>query len=127
MKAKSVGFISIGLLIAFITFGAVAPTEFDPVGKWKFSAPDAPYPYGTGSLVVKLDGEDLRVTLAFQDVAYQFPGESVEFEEDVLAFNIYLDGEDIFLSMKFVDEDKLSGRAIYSEGAIPLTASRVKE
>lgn len=127
MKTKRTGIILIGLLITFAIPGAAMTTEFNPVGNWTFSAPDAPYPYGTGSLEVKMDGDDMGVTLTFTDVEYKFFGEGVKFEDDVLSFSIYLDGEDIFLSLKFVDKDKLSGRAVYFEGAIPLTAKRNKE
>lgn len=127
MKIERAGIILIGLLTVFVTIGAVTPPEFNPVGKWKFSAPDAPYPYGTGLLEVKMDEEDVGVTISFEDVEYKLYGESVKFEENVLAFSLFIDGTDISLSMKFIDKDKLSGKAVYYDGAIPLTANREKE
>ncbi|MCD4768912.1 MAG: hypothetical protein K8R35_01940 [Bacteroidales bacterium] len=127
MKTKKSGIILIGLLITFVTLGAATASEFDPIGKWKFSAPDAPYPYGTGMFEVKIDGEDFGVTLSMPDVEYKLHGESVKFEDSVLSFNLFIDGVDVFLSMKFIDKDKLSGRAVYFEGAISLTANRDKE
>ena len=99
----------------------------DPVSMWDFSAPDAPYGYNNGILDIKNDDEGYAVTLSFTGMEYKFECSGVSFKDGKLSFALYLDGEDIFLSMEFENNDKMFGKASYSEGALPITAKRKVE
>ena len=116
----------ISMILGVFTLSSFTAGKYDPVGKWKFSAPDAPYGYEAGTIEVKKADDKYTATIMFEDFDYKFEGEKVKFADDKLSLSLYLDGEDIYLVMKFTDKDKLSGKAIYSEGELPLTAKRAK-
>ena len=42
----------------------------------------------------------------------------------VFLFSIYLEGQDIKVMLKMENESNMSGKAVYSEGEVPLTLYR---
>jgi hypothetical protein len=128
MKIKSTFLLSLILILGFISINAMSTAEKDPVGKWKFTAPGAPYDYDQGIIEITKETDEYKATLSFTGMDYKIELEKVKFEEEKLSFSLYLEGEVINVLMSFNEEDKLEGKALYSEGEVALYATReVKE
>ena len=51
-------------------------------------------------------------------------GDRVKFENDSLCFHAFIEGQDISVKVKCETETKMAGKAVYSEGVIPLSLTR---
>lgn len=124
MKKKGSFLIIFIFILGFLTVNVFSATVKDPVGKWKFTAPGAPYGYDQGLIEIVKETDEFTATLTFTGMNYKFDLEKVKFEEEKLSFNIFLEGEEIYVLMSFSEEDKLSGKALYSQGEVALYATR---
>jgi len=124
MKKKSTFLLSFMIILGFISIIALSATVKDPVGKWKFTAPGAPYGYDQGLIEIVHELDEYKATLSFTGMDYKFELEKVKFEDEKLSFSLYLEGEDIYVLMSFSEDDKLSGKALYSQGEVALYATR---
>jgi hypothetical protein len=100
-------------------------TRLSPLGTWKFAAPYAPEAYNSGTIVVSIADQKHTTAMSFTGSEYKFPGENVKAVNDSLLFNIYLEGEDIKVMLKVESDTNMTGKAVYSEGEVPLTLSKV--
>jgi len=98
-----------------------------PSGTWKFEAPYAPEGYTAGILVVDITGQMHTTTMSFTGNENKFPGEKVKVLNDSVLFSIYVNGEDVKLMLKIENETKMSGKAVYSEGEVPLTLAKIAD
>jgi len=124
MQKKGSFFIIFIFIFGFLTVNVFSAIVYDPIGKWKFTAPGAPYGYDQGIIEIVKEDDEFRATISFTGMDYKFELEKVKFEEEKLNFNLYLEGEDVYVLMSFSEEDKLSGKAIYSQGEVTLYATR---
>lgn len=127
MKYKITLFLSSLLVFIFIGTNGLSAADKEPVGKWKFSAPDAPYGYNQGIIEIIKEADEYSARLSFSGMDYKYDLEKVKYEEEKISFSIYLEGENIFVLLTFNDEDNISGKASYSMGEIPLYATRQKD
>jgi hypothetical protein len=97
----------------------------DPVGTWKFEAPYAPEGYTSGTIVVGLTEQKHTANLSFTGNEYKLSGENVKAVNDSVLFSIYLEGQDIKVMLKIENATKMSGKAVYSEGEVPITLTKV--
>lgn len=97
----------------------------NPDGAWKFSAPDAPENYTSGTIVVGSVEKNHTATISFTGIEYKLPGERVTTLKDSLLFYVYLEGENIRVMLKMISDTDMSGKAIYSEGEVPLTLTKI--
>jgi len=97
----------------------------DPVGTWKFEAPYAPEEYTSGTITVGIADKKYNASMSFTGNEYKIPGEKVKFENDTLYFSIYVETENVAVSLKIVDATNMAGKAVYSEGEVPLTLTKV--
>ncbi len=112
-------------LLAIITVSSGQTTKkVDPVGSWKFDAPYAPEGYTTGTIVIGLAENKHTATMSFTGSEYKLNGENVKVENDTVSFSIFLEGQDIKVSLKGDIDEKLVGKAVYSEGEVPLTLTK---
>jgi hypothetical protein len=118
------GSASLIILFAFMfNVTAVAATGEDVVGTWDYSAPNAPYEYSKGKLIIT-QGEDKLEGKVDID-GYEMKLNSVKVEEDVLTFSLYVEGE--YVSVKLtIKGDSLEGKASTSEGLLEVTGTRAK-
>ncbi|MFN8240919.1 MAG: hypothetical protein U0X39_09225 [Bacteroidales bacterium] len=99
-----------------------------PIGKWTFDAPSAPEGFTTGTIEVAMKDSKFTVMMAFtSNSEYKLPGENVKFENETLAFGIYMQGEEITINLKMEELDKMNGRAVYSGGEVMLMLAREKK
>ena len=121
---KKVILFFIAIIIIPVLTAQNTQVKKDPVGKWKFEAPYAPEGYTSGIIEVGLAEMKYSTSMMFSDIEYKFIGEKVKFENDSLFFLIYIEGQDITVSLKMENGTKMSGKAVYSEGEVPLTLSK---
>jgi hypothetical protein len=97
----------------------------NPAGNWKFEAPYAPEGYTSGTIIVGNEEQKPTATMSFTGNEYKIPGENVKAVKDSLLFSVYIQGQDVKVMLKMDTEIKMSGKAVYSEGEVPLTLSKV--
>jgi hypothetical protein len=125
MKKNFLALIVISLLIASASAQSGSTGKNNPVGTWKFDAPYAPEGYTTGTIVVGFEEQKTTTTMSFTGSEYKLPGENVKTPNDSILFSIYLEGQDIKVMLKIETEIKMSGKAVYSEGEVPLSLNKV--
>jgi hypothetical protein len=116
------------MLISFlsvITVSGQSAKKIDPVGNWKFDAPYAPEGYSSGTIVVGLTEKKHTATMSFAGSEYKLAGEKVQSVNDSILFSIYLEGQDIKVMLKLENETKMTGKAVYTEGEVPLTLTKI--
>jgi hypothetical protein len=116
------------LLISFlfiITVDAQNNTKKTPVGNWKFEAPYAPEGYTSGSVVVGYAEKKYTTTMEFASGESKLAGEKVKFLNDSLFFSVFIQGQDVAVKLKMDEGTKMTGKAVYSEGEVPLTLLKI--
>jgi hypothetical protein len=101
--------------------------KINPIGSWKFDAPYAPEGYNSGIIVVGLTEKKQTATMSFAGSEYKLAGEKVQSVNDSILFSIYLEGQDIKVLLKLENETKMTGKAVYTEGEVPLTLNKIVE
>ena len=101
-----------------------AKEDKNPLGKWKFEAPYAPEGYTKGMIEVSLNENKYTASISFSGLDYKFPGEKVKVEGENLSFVVYIQDSDVSINLKMDSETKMAGKAVYSEGEIPLSLTR---
>jgi hypothetical protein len=123
---KSVLFLAIMLLGITIASAQSANKPNDPAGKWKFEAPTAPEGYKSGTIEVAIADNNYSTSISFTGNDFKIPGEKIRIEKDSVSFIVYVEGNQVSISLKMEDAAKMSGKALYSDGEIPLTLTRDK-
>jgi hypothetical protein len=95
------------------------------VGTWKFEAPYAPEGYTSGTIIVGNEEQKPSATMSFTGNEFKIPGENVKALNDSILFTVYIQGQDVKVMLKMDTEIKMSGKAVYSEGEVPLTLNKV--
>lgn len=95
------------------------------VGTWKFEAPYAPEGYTSGTIIVGNEEQKPTATMSFTGNEFKIPGENVKAVKDSLLFSVYIQGQDVKVMLKMDTEIKMSGKAVYSEGEVPLALNKV--
>ncbi|MDP4222092.1 MAG: hypothetical protein Q8868_02160 [Bacteroidota bacterium] len=116
------------LIISLFTFAAVSGQTSDkkanPVGKWKFEAPYAPEGYTSGTIDINLADNKYSTSISFAGSDYKIPGDKTKIENDTISFTVLVEGTEVAISLKAEDNSKMTGKAVYTEGEIPLTLTR---
>ena len=117
---------SAGLIILFalmVNVATVSAKDKDVVGTWDYSAPNAPYEYSKGQIIITQGEDNLEGKVNID--GYEMKLNSVKVEDDVLSFSLYVEGE--YVSVKLtIKEDALEGKASTSEGLLEVTGKRAK-
>ena len=104
-----------------------AQVKKNPVGSWKFEAPYAPEGYNSGFIIVGLTGQKYSTTMSFTGSESKLIGEKVKAVNDSILFSVFLEGQDIKVMLKIEDNAKMTGKAVYSEGEVPLALTKNSE
>ena len=116
------------LMVSFLSVIAVSGQnngKNNHVGTWKFEAPYAPEGYTTGKIILGFADQKNTAAMSFTGSEYILQSEKVEVSKDSVIFSIYLEGQDIKVMLKMVSDTNMTGKAIYSEGEVPLALSKV--
>jgi len=93
-------------------------------GKWKFDAPYAPEGYTSGTIELTFAENKYSTSLSFTGSDYKIPGEKTKVENDSVTFVVYVESEQVEIFLKLENESKMAGKAVYSQGEIPLTLTK---
>jgi hypothetical protein len=96
----------------------------DPIGKWIFEAPYAPQGYTNGVVEISKKEKLFYATMAFGGAENKFTGDRFKFENDTISFHVYIENQDVSLTFTFLNESKMAGKAVYTEGVVPFSMSR---
>lgn len=121
---KVIPFIIIMLMVISAVSAQNPQSKNDPVGKWKFEAPLAPEGFTNGIITLSFAENKYSTAISFTGSDYKIPGEKVKIEKETVAFNVYIEGNDIQINLKMEGAAKMTGKATYSEGEIPLTLTK---
>jgi hypothetical protein len=124
MKNKICTLLLILVFSVIVVNGQNDNKKISPVGTWKFEAPSAPEGYTSGSIVVGFAERKYTASMVFTGNEYKFTGEKVKFENDSLFLSIFVQSQDVAISLKMEGISKMSGKAVYSEGEVPLSLIR---
>lgn len=127
MKSKIITLTVLLILSAVAVNGQANAKKNNPVGKWKFEAPTAPYNYGSGTLMIALQDKQYTASMSFTGSDYKLPAENVKVEGNDISFTEYIEGQTVKVTLKIVDNSKMTGKANYSEGEVPITLVRENE
>jgi hypothetical protein len=121
MKTKTFTLLAILLFMVIAVNGQNNNKKTSPVGSWKFDAPYAPEGYTSGIITVGFENQKNTTSMSFEGSDYKIPGENVKSSSDSLIFSVYIENQDVKVLLKIESEAKMSGKAVYSEGEVPLT------
>jgi ABC-type uncharacterized transport system fused permease/ATPase subunit len=122
---KTLFFITLVLVLLPATVSAQANNlKKDHVGKWLFEAPYAPQGYTSGIIEISKTDNNLSATMAFTGTESKFAGDLVKIVKDTITFNVYIENQNVAVKLVHLEESKMSGKAIYTEGVVPLSLTR---
>lgn len=124
MKTKILTLLAISFLSFTVVSGQNNSKLKNPVGTWKFEAPYAPEGYNSGAIVVGMADKKNTATMSFTGSDYKIEGEKVNSANDSITFSVYVEGQDVKVFLKIENDTTMSGKAVYSEGEIPLTLTK---
>jgi len=117
---------SAGLIILFalmFNVNTVAASGADVIGTWDYAAPNAPYEYSKGQIIISQGDEKLEGKVNID--GYEMKLNNVKVEDDVVTFSLYVEGE--YVSVKVtVKGDAFEGKASTSEGLLEVTGKKAK-
>ena len=99
----------------------------NPVGNWKVVSEYAPEGFQYSKVKISKEEDKYFLDMDFEEIGYKMKGERVSFVDGIFRFSLYVEGEDVLITMKFNGEDKMVGAASISSGELPLEATRIKE
>ncbi|MCC5932407.1 MAG: hypothetical protein JJU28_24395 [Cyclobacteriaceae bacterium] len=112
---------SLGLLILFSAYAQANPDKNALLGTWNYEAPQAPYEYSKGQLIItekegKLHSQ-IKIGNSVRDLS------KTSLEEGILSMNAYVEGELVTIKVS-LKEGELAGTATYSGGSIPIKGKK---
>ncbi|MGA2407236.1 MAG: hypothetical protein ABSF81_10875 [Bacteroidales bacterium] len=119
------------LIILFIVFNLPVITaqnnqaKSNPFGTWKYEAPYAPEGYTSGTIVVGLNEKKPTVAMSITGSDTILLGKNVKTINDSVLFLANLEGQDVKVMLKIENDSAMSGKAVYSEGEVPLTLTKI--
>lgn len=105
------------LIFAVQSFTTASGVE----GTWAYSAPDAPYEYDKGDIIIKKEDGKYHAKFKFRYDSLETKDVKVDKNTVVIKFDI--DGNPIKVTLK-IKGDELTGVSETSEGSLQLTAKR---
>ena len=96
----------------------------NPLGKWKFEAPLAPEGYSSGSIDLSFAGNKYLTAISLTGTDYVITGDKTKVVNDTVTFVVLINGNEIAISLKQESSVQMTGKAVYSEGEIPLTLTK---
>ena len=112
------------LCAIFTATGQTNSKNATHTGKWKFEAPYAPEGFNTGTIDVKFAEDKYTTSISFPTSGYTLAGEKAKVEKDNLSFTVFVEGQEVVVYLKSDTDKKMTGKAVYFEGEIPLTLTK---
>ena len=124
MKKIIFNYLMVSLFACCAVSAQTGSAKNNPVGKWKFEAPSAPEGYNSGSISISFSENKYSTMISLTGSDNAIPVDTTKFENDTISFILLLDGNVVSISLKAETDTKMTGKAVYSEGEIPLTLTK---
>jgi hypothetical protein len=124
MKNRIFTLLMISLLSICAISAQTGSQKNSPIGKWKFEAPYAPEGYTSGIIDVSFVENKYSTAISFTGSDFVIPGDKTKVENDTVSFVVIVEGQEVTVSLKAENDAKMSGKAVYFEGEIPLTLTK---
>lgn len=116
------------ILIAFVFAVMAGSASIEAAGSkitgtWDYSAPYAPYEYSEGLISIEDNAGELEGKVSID--GYDMKLNKVKYEEDVLSFSLYVEGEYVSVNLT-IKNDTFSGEADTPEGIIEITGEKAE-
>lgn len=121
MKYKTKVIVLAGLFL-FSAFAVRAQIGDSYTGKWKFEAPNAP----EGSTKGNIEIQPNSVIMTFDDMV-QFPSSWVKVRNDSILYETAFDLAKVQFSLKAVDNNNMTGKAVWEGGESLVTLKKAIE
>lgn len=121
---KSFAILLILLFGTTLISGQSAKTRNTVLGKWKYEAPNAPEGYTSGTIEISFTDNKYVSLIVFEGSDYKVQGDRTKVENDTVSFVVFVEGNEVSVSLKAENDTKMTGKAVYSEGEIPLSLTR---
>jgi|TARA_B110000037_G_scaffold32158_1_gene38659 hypothetical protein len=105
------------LVFAIQSFTTVKGVE----GTWAYSAPDAPYEYAKGDIIIKKNDGKYSAEIKFQYDSVET--KDIKVDKNVVVIKFDIDGNPIKVTLT-VKGDSLTGVSETGDGSLQLTAKR---
>jgi hypothetical protein len=118
---------TLSFFVIFLALTASAQTaskQEKAIGRWQFEAPYAPEGFTTGIIEFALAENKYTSTISFSGNDYKIPGDNTKIDKDKVSFTVLIEGNEVAITLTPENESKMSGKAVYFEGEIPLTLTR---
>ena len=83
-----------------------------------------PEGYTSGTIVIGLAEQKYSSTIYFTGNENKIIGEKVRVVNDSILFSVLIQEQDVKVLLKIEDASKMTGKAIYSDGVVPLTLTK---
>ena len=123
-RIKALLLISLLILSTGVMF-AQKNSNLKPEGTWTFTAPDAPYEYSKGDIVITKEGQELEGELIFSEYS-KTKLNDLKLENDILTFNVYVEGSLVKINVT-VTKNEMTGKVTHPEGTLEISAERKKK
>jgi hypothetical protein len=115
-------------LLLFLSISVISAQDSkaskNPVGKWKFEAPYAPEGYTSGTIDIAFAENKYSTSISFAGSDYKIPGDKTKVEKENVTFVVMVEGSEVAVSLTAENDIKMTGKAVYSEGEIPLILTK---
>ena len=111
------------LLIMTFSFTTVSGKGQDVVGTWDYSAPNAPYEYSKGQLIISRVEDELKGIVNID--GYEIKLDSLKFEDNILSFTLFVEGDYVAVKLT-IQVDSFEGKASTSQGLLDVTGVRIR-
>jgi hypothetical protein len=124
MKTRIFALLLISIFFSLTVNAQNNQKKNDPVGNWKFEAPYAPEGYTSGTIIIGMADKKYSASMMFTGSDYKLAGEKVKIENDTISFSVFVESETVAVTLKMTEAAKMTGKAVYSEGEVPLTLTK---
>jgi len=94
-------------------------------GTWNFKAPEAPYEYSEGSIIIEKKEDSYKFVMAFDEYT-KLEAYDVKVKDKEITCKLNIQGD--VINIKATNKkNNLEGIATYSEGSVAFTATREKK
>lgn len=109
----------------FLCVTLYAQNKNSLVSLWEYSAPDAPYGYQSGTIDIKEVEGKLTGEVKIQGSTIRI--QEIKKENGQYTCSFYVEGQDMDITMKQPDKNKLEGKAVGGGMDIPFTCKPAKK
>ena len=116
--------VALVLPVLFLAFGLQSMTTVKGVnGTWSYSAPNAPYEYNSGEIIIAGSKGKQSVVVSIDN--NKLEATDVKVSGSVVSFSVWVEGDSIPVKLT-ITGDKMEGVAQTPEGDLELKGSRKK-